>query len=830
MMSFAEVAVDAPAGHSRTFSYSIPSALHVQPGGVVKVPFGPRTLQGIVFALVPTPQVPETRDILGVSDTAPILTEIQLSLARWLSDYYLCTLFEAAALMLPPGGRTRSRTSLSLAADRDVAAESLTPLQARVVEYIRRRGTVEQERLVQGLGLAARGSVNSLVDRGIVLRSTGPRRPPVRTKFQNVLELSPDGHVVTKGRPADSSEEPARDTEWLAQFKKKPPKQGALLERLLTDDTPLPLPEARRLYGAGAVNGLRARGWVRVAKTAVDRDPLAGREFPPQPPPVLTPHQSRAASEVRRALDDPVVSPRVFLLQGVTGSGKTEVYLDAVEHCLSIGKRAIVTVPEISLTPQTVERFAARFPGRVALLHSGMSAGQRHDQWWKVLHGEYGVVIGSRGAVFAPQPDLGLIVEDEEHEWTYKQHDTSPRYHARDAAIKLAELSGATVLLGSASPDLTSYYRALQGEFSLLTLPERFPANGDGGAAPPGAGRLARVTVVDMKEELRDGNAGTFSRELVSSMEHCLDTGGQMILFLNRRGSASFVQCRSCGESVRCRRCEVALTYHRDLERLVCHYCGSRRRVPRACPGCRRAGLGFYGVGTQTVVDEVAQRFPGEDVLRWDRDATRGVGGYEELLERFRSGESRVLVGTQMIAKSLHFPSVTLVGVVAADVGLNVPDYRAAERTFQLLCQVAGRAGRGPAPGKVVVQTYRPESYAIRAGAAQDYGRFYDEELAFRREHADPPFGRLIRLVYADTSRALCEREARRFAGLIGEQRDAWGYSDVECLGPMPAYPARVRGHYRWRIVLRGPDPRTLLDKVTIPRDWLVDIDPITLA
>ena len=815
-MAFAEVAVDAPAGYDRTFSYSVPQPLSVAPGHLVRVPFGSRRLQGVVFSLAAVPQVPETRDILDLAFPEPVVTDTHLRLARWISRYYMCPLFDAVAPLLPPGGRVRPLTYLSADPDTSETADApLTSPQRRVLEYVQARGAVEQQRLLRALGPWARTPISRLVDRGIVNRSTRRGRPAVRHKYRPHASLTPDGRDV------------APDT--LFYGRHPAPRQAALLERLM-EDAPLPMADARREYGLSAVKALLAKGWVQEESIAVERDPLAGKLFPVVPPVALTPRQETIALEIRAALGDASPVARTFLVRGVTGSGKTEIYLDAAGACLELGRKVIVLVPEIALTHQTVERFASRFPGQVAVLHSGLSLGEQFDQWWKVKRGEYGVVIGSRGAIFAPQPDLGLIVIDEEHEWTYKQHDASPRYHARDVGLKLAEMSGATVVLGSATPDLGSHYRAVRKEFRLLTLPERFPANGN---RPSGAGKhhsLATVEVVDMRRELREGVRDIFSRALVSAMDECMDAGRQMILFLNRRGSASYVQCRSCGLGVRCRRCDISLTYHRLADRLVCHYCGYRRIPPAKCSRCLSYRMSYYGVGTEAVVEEVSLRFPGAEVLRLDSDATGRARASEELLARFASGEAQVLVGTQMVAKGLHFPSVSLVGVVSADVGLNIPDYRAEERTFQLLCQVAGRAGRGPVSGRVVVQTYQPDNYAVRSAASQDYDMFYRQEMAYRREQANPPFSKLARLVYSHTNRAFSERGAARLAGVIRELRDALGSSDVEVVGPTPAYPPRLRGHYRWNLTLRGPEPRALLEQVPIPAGWVVDIDPVAVS
>jgi len=813
---YAEVAVDAAVGLGRTFSYSIPASLDMCAGQLVDVPFGPRRLRGVVFSLASTPQVAETRDIHAVVYEDPVLSETALKLARWVGDYYRCSLFEAAAPMLPPGGRLRPRTYLTVTPDSEGrSAPSLDSDQRRAVEYIAGKGRVDEERLVRALGPRVRSMLRGLVRSGLITRHYGTAGQPVGPRYREQVYLAPSGRGALDRMP---------------EIRQRAPRQTAFIDRLSRDEGTVTLTEARKEFGASAVNALLARGWVSREAVQVDRDPLEGRVYQPVRPVALTPYQQRAASEVRAALDSASPSRSVFLLQGVTGSGKTEVYLDAVARCIELGRKAIVLVPEIALTPQTIERFASRFTGQVAVLHSGLSQGQRFDQWWKIARGRYDLVVGSRGAVFAPQPELGLIVLDEEHEWTYKQHDSTPRYHARDVALELAGLTAGVVVMGSASPDVESFHRAVRGNYRLLSLPRRVFAPGVAPAGSRGGQGLAQVEVVDMRRELREGNRGMFSGALMEALNECLDKGDQAILFLNRRGTASHLQCRNCGLALRCRRCDVTMTYHRAAVRLVCHYCGERRRPTTMCPRCLSFKMGYLGIGTQAVVDEVAARFPGLSVLRWDRDTTTARDAYEELLERFRSGDAQVMVGTQMVAKGLHFPSVTVVGVVAADIGLHVPDFRAGERSFQLLCQVAGRAGRGASGGRVIIQTFQPDNYAVKAAARQDYEGFYGLEIAHRGEQGNPPFSRLVRLLYAHTNRARCEGEVRRLASALTEQKAAWGFSDVELLGPTPAYPSRLKGHYRWQFILRGQQPRILLDRVAVPQGWTVDVDPLGVS
>ena len=587
---------------------------------------------------------------------------------------------------------------------------------------------------------------------------------------------------------------------------------------------------------------LEGKSLVTIEQIRVQRDPLRSKRFRQESPRTLTTTQAEAWEPLSAALssngnngDGDVGS--AFLLHGVTGSGKTELYLRALDKAVSNGKRGLALVPEIALTPQTINRFGARFPNRVAVLHSKLSPGEQFDEWWRIKEGEFDVVIGSRSAIYAPQPDLGLIVLDEEHDPSYKQTDPTPRYHAREVALRLAKLTGAVVILGSATPDVETYYRASRDEFRLLELPNRILTNGNGDtqhATPPPPKpveerKLPRVEIVDYRIELKEGNRGIFSRPLAQAIETALDAQEQIILFLNRRGSATFVQCRECGQSLRCKRCDVGLIYHSAWDKMICHHCGLSSDRPRTCPNCGSGRISFLGIGTQRVEEEVLKAFPKARVLRWDRDVTSSKLSHEEILQKFLSHEADVLVGTQMIAKGLHMPRVTLVGVISADVGINLPDFRAGERVFQVLSQVAGRAGRGPLGGQVIVQTFNPNHYAIVAASNHDYQSFYNQEITYRRRHSYPPFNNLVRLVYNHTSSAYARKEAQRFAKILRRERDAKGFPETDIVGPVPCYIQRIRGRYRWQVLVRTPDPADFLEPILIPERWAVDIDPVSL-
>jgi primosomal protein N' (replication factor Y) len=640
----------------------------------------------------------------------------------------------------------------------------------------------------------------------------------------------------------------------------------------------------RDLAGAGLIALDEARRW---------RDPLADQSFVLETPPQLTPEQEAVWGMVERGLresgnqesgnrgiresgnqesgDSPIsnlpVSPSTdfpvsqstnlpisqspsFLLHGVTGSGKTEIYLRAVAEVLRRGQGAIFLVPEIALAAQTVRRVVARFPGKVAVWHSDLSLGERFDTWQRVRAGELPVVVGARSALFAPLPNLGVIVVDEEHEPAYKQA-RSPYYHARDVALQLGRLTGATVILGSATPDVSTFRRAERGELTLLTLPRRVLAHRQHlaiqtmavkthapspVAQPLGRGLdelytlpLPPVEVVDLREELKAGNRTIFSRALQRAIRETLDAGQQIMLFLNRRGAATFVLCRDCGHVMRCSRCEMPLTFHAGEDMLLCHHCNRSYPNPDRCPACGSSRIRYFGMGTERVEAIVRDMFPDARSLRWDMDTARARGSHVAFLQQFVDGRANVLVGTQMIAKGLDLPRVTLVGVVSADTALYLPDFRAAERTFQLLLQVAGRAGRSPLGGRVILQTYNPDLPIIRAAAAHDYATFYRDELAARRAGRYPPFKRLARLLFTGSGAKRARREAERMAQVLRVHIARRGEPGVEIVGPAPCFYRRLRGQHRWHILVRADEPERLLRPIPLPLGWRVDVDPVDL-
>ncbi len=697
----------------------------------------------------------------------------------------------------------------------------LTATEAQVSGFLAERGrrAPQQAALLEQLRETGGG-----LDLNQVTISTGPRRAlerrglireqirPERVRLTVLPEVALERAAALRRTRSDE-----RQAGILDALEQAP---GRALPLSVLYET---APEAGRQDASALVEA----GVCREEEREILRDPLAAQEFPLETPPPLTEQQGSVWREIYDAFG--TGGSHVFLLHGVTGSGKTEIYLRALGRTLREGRQAIVLVPEISLTPQTVRRFAARFPGRVTVLHSGLTLGERYDQWRRVRDGRVDVIVGPRSALFAPLPRLGLIVLDEEHENSYKQDDLDPRYHARETALALARITGSIVILGSATPAVESYTMALRRQFRLLELPDRIRVR----ESPSGARQaivdasMPRVEIVDMRQELHAGNLSMFSRSLQQALKETLAAHEQAILFLNRRGAATFVMCRECGYVAGCSRCEVPLVYHAERQRLICHRCGRQIRSPQLCPECGSRRIRHFGAGTERVVTEVLQLFPRARALRCDSDATRDRGAHQQIMDSFVQHRADLLVGTQMVAKGLDLPLVTLVGVISADTALHLPDFRAAERTYQLVTQVIGRAGRREERGRAIIQTYHPEHYAIRAAARQDYGAFYRQELAFRRSHGYPPLQQMARLVYGHSQEWRCQEEALRVASLLMERTRV--QPDARLIGPAPAFVSKLRGQYRWHVLVLAEDVHPILTGLELSAGWSVDVDPISL-
>ena len=839
MPVYVEIAINL-AQVAEVFHYHLPAHLEgkVLPGHLVEVPFGRQQVQGVVLRPVDSPGVPETKPVTGLVDPDPVLTPQQIELARQLAYSTLSPLAACIDLMLPPGLGQQADSLYTLQRGKSaLGLQELTRLQIRLLELLEQRGPLRGRQIDQALPrvnwrAAARGLVRrDLLDVQPVLQPPTVRPRTVRTVR---LACSPEtaaAHLPNLGKAGSPALE----------------RRQAILRYLLREPGPV---DVAWVYAesAGTLADLRKLAdlsLVVIGEDEVWRDPIAGIDFAPTQPPVLTRDQRLCLEAIQQGLLDvaagQVVPP--FLLHGVTGSGKTEIYLHAVEAALRLDRQAIILVPEIALTPQTVRRFLSRFPGRVGLVHSRLSEGERYDTWRRARRGDLDVVVGPRSALFTPLPRLGLIVLDECHDSSYYQSDP-PFYHAQDAAVAYARLAGAVCLLGSATPGIIQTYQAVQGNWRYLRLPERILAHRAAVQAQVEKLGLASryqpleeqadmielppVEVVDMRQELQAGNRSIFSRALSEALAQVLEHEQQAILFLNRRGTATYVFCRDCGYALKCPRCDLPLTFHTPQSALTCHHCGYQRKMPAACPQCSGSRIRQFGTGTERVEAEVQALFPGVRTLRWDYEVTRKKGAHDLILSNFSSHQADVLIGTQMLAKGLDLPLVTLVGVVLADVGLNLPDYTAAERTFQVLTQVAGRAGRSPLGGKVVLQTFQPEHYVIQAAAGHGYREFYRQEMAFRRQLGYPPFMRLVRLEYRHTDPDRAELQAQKLAAQVRQWIIEEKRSSTELSGPVPAFFARVAGLHRWQIVLRGPDPVSLLSGRNLG-DWRVEVDPPSL-
>jgi primosomal protein N' (replication factor Y) len=803
---FADVAVNAAQPARQPFTYSVPEGMAVAAGMAVFVPFGQRILQGIVMAVSGTTSLEAVRPIAALADPEPILDEAHLDLARWMSTEYLAPLWDCVACCLPSGYGQKAVTMVS-----PVDIPPLLPVypkDQRILQFIAQHGRVTLDALKESVGNVSLTTLQRLQDDGHLTVAQGLARPTGRPRFERRIGLS--------GTPLDAE----LHAKQLAD--KRPNSVAARILAHLAVHTDCSLTEVRDLGATPAhLAKLEEEGWLREYQQQVERDPLSEYRFTPKPPPQLSADQQAAV--------DAAWEEHITLLHGVTGAGKTEVYLELVGRTLGSGGSAIVLVPEISLTPQAIRRYGERFGETLTVLHSQLSTGELFDQWFRIQRGEARLVVGSRSAVFAPTHNLKLVVLDEEHEWSYKQADPQPRYHARDAAEKLCSLTNARLVLGSATPDILTYHRSEVGVIRRIELTQRLSPSADGGTTE---GTMPTVQVIDMREELREGNRSVFSRPLRRAVHLALRGGEQSILFVNRRGSARFVLCRDCGYLPLCPSCEVSMSL--DLSTpihplLRCHHCGRQRRLEDRCPKCHSARYRPFGVGTQRIEQEAKAQFPSARVARWDSDVSRQKGSHERMVQALEARQVDILVGTQMLAKGLDLPEMTVVGVVDADVGLSLPDFHAHERTFQLLSQVAGRAGRRDKPGWVYIQTYEPDAAPILAAAHHDYRAFYEEEIAHRRRAGYPPFTRIIRMVHRDGNAERGLEEASRVASELRVKRDAAGRAEPDILGPTPAYIARVRGEYRWQLLLRGRNPAALLADVRLGERWHVDVDPASL-
>jgi len=802
-MLYCDVSLPVPLDQS--FTYRLPETLRhrAQAGCRVLVPFGSRNLTGVVVKTHDQPPGGALKEVLRLIDEEPVLDAELISLGRWISQYYCAPLGEVLRGMTPLTGETRKTKLYSLTdAGRDTARQLLlgaadddSTLQVlRLLEARPLSASYLQKKLPQAASI-----IRSLEKKGFIeIEDIEAQRDPLRASSARLraswLASYPDGMKLTK-----------RERELHAFLELHPGTHN--LAELETSV-------------AGASQAARALARRELIK--LEPETPTGVFAAEGPPRTLNPHQLQAYQQIEEALRSGKF--RTFLMHGVTGSGKTEVYLKSIDACIALGRSALLLVPEIALTPAMAGQFFHRFGDRVAILHSAFHDAERAEQWRRIRGGAATVVVGTRSGVFAPIRGLGLVVIDEEHDHSYKQQET-PRYNGRDVAIVRAQAAGAVAILGSATPSLETRYNAAGGKYTLLELPERIEQR-----------PMPEVEVIDMRQEfLETRKQATFSRRLVETVTERLEKGEQTMLLLNRRGFSSYVACRACGERLECINCAVTLTYHRRDRRMLCHYCNYAQKVPSVCPKCGSEYLHFIGTGSEKVEEELHRDFPTARIARMDRDTVSGKRHFETILHGFREGDFDILVGTQMIAKGHDIPNVTLVGVVSADIGLGLPDFRAAERTFQLLTQAAGRAGRGDLPGIVLIQTINPEHYAIRYASEQNYNGFYEKEIQFRKLMRYPPFCALANVLV----RSQKQEDALTMSTELGRLLDP-APEGLKILGPAEAPVPKLKSEFRYQLLIKAANRKRLnetlreLQRFAQERKWgptslVIDVDPLTL-
>lgn len=780
----------------KKYTYAVPKDLigQICVGCRVLVPFGNGSMvkEGFVIEMNPKNNLEkaiEYKEIKSVLEPYPLLKEDNIHLLEWMKRQYICTYSDVIKCMLPPGISVKAIKNVRLLSyDKNVIyKKSSINKIVQNLAYI--GGECEYEELRDMCGIKGfKGCVQELCQLGTI-------------SIDECYEQNVTAKIIKAVCLAKAKEEIIEELENNA-IKRI---QHIRVLEILLDNEIVSVADIKRFAGvtSSVLDTLSKYGYISYSDLEVQRNPLRDKHYEKTEPLTPTDEQANALKLLKQKLDCKVYTES--LIHGITGSGKTEVYLQLISHCFEMGKKAIMLVPEIALTPQMVGRFVSRFGKRVAVMHSRLSLGERFDQWKLISEDKVDVVVGARSAVFAPMSNLGLIIIDEEHEGSYKS-ESMPRYSAKEVAQKRCEINNALLLYGSATPSVDTYYRASDGQIDLIEMKNR-----------PKTAELPSVELVDMRLELENGNRTPFSFRLMDELRKNIENSQQSILFLNRRGFSTFVFCRNCGYTMKCPECNIALTYHSKSNRLICHYCGFTVKNPSKCPFCESGNIRYFGIGTQKIEEEIKQRLPDCSVIRMDADTIGYKNSHEEILNRFKTENINIMVGTQMIAKGHDFPNVTLVGVLAADSMLNVGDFRSSERTFQLLTQVAGRAGRGEAKGRVIIQTYNTEDYSILAACNQDFITFYNQEILIRKRLGYPPFLNIAIVVFSGRKdRAIFEIAKGVKLELMKQDN-----SDFEVLGPSRCPIPKIANKYRWRLVLKAKNLDLLVDELTKMSDGI---------
>jgi primosomal protein N' (replication factor Y) (superfamily II helicase) len=827
MTLYAEIAINAAV--PSTFHYVVPDWLEdeIQIGHLVNVGVRTSRQPGIVMGLSKTCPVPKPKPVGGLLDPQPVLTEISVALARRLSEEYLAPIGLCAWLWLPPNLQHYTDQLVTLLDRRYDAADGV---EGQVLELLNKRGALRFTQLRAAMRHQRwQKAVEDMESIGVVEISTiltPPQPRPQRIQTAKALfhpSMLPDALAVIP--------EKLKRADVLAH----------VLRVLSREDEPVDVSWVYAQTGAkvGDLQKLDNLDLIELGEKRTWRDMLQERDYVPSQAPHLTDQQLRAWAHIEQAAARGKYAG--FLLHGVTGSGKTEVYLRAIDAVLKQGRQCIYLVPEIALTAQTIRRVQARFPGKAAVVHSRLTDAERYRVWQRARNGEIDIVVGPRSALFVPLPDVGLVVIDEEHDGGYRAM-SAPVFDSRLLAEWWMRANDGLLLLGSATPDMETLLRAQTKEMTLLELPKRVISNrmrvetqaarnhvvpqNDDVYQDALARGLPPVTLVDMREELKAGNTTIFSRELADALEQTLAREEQALLYLNRRGTSTYVFCRDCGYSARCPNCDTPLTYHEQDFKLRCHSCGHSTPNPTRCPECSSDRIRYFGAGTQHVEAEVAKRFPKARIIRWDSDVISKPEMHDALLSRFLDHQADIIVGTMMVTKGLDLPLVTLVGVVSADVALNMPDFHNAERAFQLITQAIGRSGRGLKPGRAIVQSHTPEHYAVSHAVRHDYAGFAKTELEYRQTLGYPPFRRMARIVFKDPQAARSRDKAEQAARSLKLRIQEMGLTGTDLIGPAPCFFQRIANEYRWQVIVRAPDPRILLREAAAANGWHVEMDP----
>lgn len=811
---YAEVIIDNRGSSTdKPYTYIIePDMVEtIEEGMRVLVPFGRgnRVIKGIVINIKDCYEEGYSlKSIIDTLDDKPLISKDMIQLSLWMSEQYLSPYIETFQTLLPPGDFKEVKTYIILKEDSpSIDKDKLSLLEKEIIHLLIGQGSKMELEIIKNKinNKSIKKIINRLEDLGIIETSL-EIQTSIDKKYERYIS------IVDKSMSNESM---------LEIIGKRSYKQLEIANFLLTiDEISIKELMTETNSSLSTIKALEDKGIIRISEKEVYRTPIK-QNIKPYKKHQLSFDQKNAVDTILSSIKNKDRTNK-FLIHGVTGSGKTEIYLQLVEEMIKYGKETIVLVPEIALTPQTIERFVGRFGNNVAVLHSKLSFGERFDQWRKIKEGKVQIVVGARSAIFAPFNNLGLIIIDEEHENTYKS-SMNPKYDAIEVAEKRCEQIGGYLVKGSATPSMESYYRSQKGEIRLINLDKRINNR-----------KLPKVKIIDMRQELNMGNKSIFSRELYEAIDENLKKGRQTILFLNRRGYSTFISCRQCGYVVKCNECSISMTYHMKDNKLKCHYCGLAINPPKICPDCKSKYIKYFGIGTEKVEEFTKQLFPKAIVKRMDMDTTSKKGSHENILDKMKNQKIDILIGTQMVAKGLDFNNVTLVGIIAADTSLNLPDFRSSERTFQLITQVAGRAGRGDFDGKVVVQTYNPEHFSINCAKEHDYVNFYNMEIALRKEFNYPPFTNIISIViYGEDSRHVATKTEEVYNLIIEDMENRGiGFLSKDVTGPLPAPLEKIKNNYRYQILIKCENKylkelKTIIEWVCISNGYKINFQQV---